>query len=77
MQFVNAWNATMNLLQNVPNDDALECLFRAQLEKSVQLKEMLNLIDQDIVHRGQKTSYQTLMHAVQAHLEHRHMMKMR
>jgi len=76
-QFVNAWNATMNLLQNIPSDDVLECLFRAQLEKSVQLKEMLNLIDQDIVHRGAKKSYQTLMHAVQAHLNHRHMMKMR
>ena len=76
-QVVNEWNATMNLLQNVPSDEVLECVFRAQLEKSVQLKEMLALIDQDMVRRGQKKSYQTLMHAVQAHLEHRHMTKMR
>ena len=26
-QFVNAWHATMNLLQHVPSDDVLECLF--------------------------------------------------
>jgi len=38
---------------------------------------MLTLIDQDIVHRGAKKSYQVLMHSVQAHLAHRHMTKMR
>ena len=76
-QFVNAWNATMNLLQTTPSEEVLECLFRAQLEKSAQLKDMLTLIDQDIVHRGAKKSYQVLMHSVQAHLNHRHMTKMR
>ena len=71
-QFVNQWNATLNNLQTVPDDTTLECLFRTQLEKSTQFKEMMTLIDQDIVHRGEKKSYKTLMHSVQAHLEHRH-----
>ena len=59
-QVVNDWNPTMNLLQTVPNEEVLEYLFRAQLEKSVKLKEMMTLIDKDIVHRGEKKELQNI-----------------
>ena len=71
MAFKNAWELVLAGLKSTPSEEIMESLFRRQLERSVQLKELMSLYNQDIVQRGDKRSYERLMKMLTAHLEQR------
>ena len=68
MAFKNAWELVLAGLKTTPSEEIMESLVRRQLERSVQLRELMSLYNQDIVQRGDKRSYERLMKMWTAHL---------
>ncbi len=51
-QFQNDWNNMILNVRSLPEEGFLESLFRKQVEKSEQLKNVMALYQQDCTHRG-------------------------
>ena len=68
-QFQNDWNNMILNVRSLPEEGFLESLFRKQLEKSEQLKNVMALYQQDCTHRGEERSYQKLQDILRLHLE--------
>ena len=77
MAFKNDWEMVMSGLKVIPSAAILESLVLKQLQKSHQLKDMLALYHQDVVHRGEARSYERIMKMVTSHLEFRRRQKTR
>ena len=67
--FLNDWEQVYIGLKEIPPETVLESLFRRQVEKADDLKELLALYNQDVTQRGESRSYSKLKTMVETHLE--------
>jgi len=68
-QFLNVWDTTFTNINNLPDQDFMESMFRCQLEKSPSLKPILALYHQGISQNKEPKSYKKLRFVVENHLE--------
>ena len=59
-QFLNDWDTTFTNINNTPDEDFLESMFKRQLEKSHSLKPILALYHQSITHGKEPKCYTRL-----------------
>ena len=75
--FLNDWEQVYIGLKEIPPESVLESLFRRQIEKTDDLKELLALYNQDVTQRGESRSYSKLKTMVETHLEQKRRSKNR
>lgn len=75
--FLNDWEQVYIGLKEIPPESVLESLFRRQVEKTDDLKELLALYNQDVTQRGESRSYAKLKTMVENHLEQKRRSKNR
>ena len=75
--FLNDWEQVYIGLKEIPPESVLESLFRRQVEKTDDLKELLALYNQDVTQRGEPRSYTKLKGMVETHLEQKRRSKNR
>ena len=68
-QFLNDWDTTCANINNLPDVEFMESMFRRQLEKSIVLKPVLALCWQGITQDKEPKDYKKLKHIVESHLE--------
>ena len=73
-RFQDDWKECLIFLgSNVPDDNLLEQLYRAQIEKSPQFKQTFALYNQATIFMQEPRSYQKLYTMVETHLLHKHL----
>ena len=70
--FIDRWDAVLLEMATQPDAELKESMFRHQLDKFSELKELLIMYDMDITHRGQSKDYDKLYDIVQLHLLKKH-----
>ena len=74
-QFSNSWEMVLAGIKEVPTEDILESLYKRQLQKSTQLEKAIALYDDNILHNGEKKSYERLCTIVRSHLSRKRLQK--
>ena len=71
--FLTDWELTLSKMnpKEVPAAQVMENLFKTQLEKSDQLKNVITMYDHDVVHRGDPKDYEKLKTMLETHLNKR------
>src|SRR5665648_911963 len=67
--FIHDWESMLQMLKTLPTEDLLETLFKKEIRKAEQLKQMLALYDQDTTQKGEPRSYERLLRMVHTHLQ--------
>lgn len=70
-QYMLDWESITTRINKLPTSDILEELFLRELEKTDQLKGMLDLYRLGITQKGEPKDYERLVGMVKAHLEER------
>jgi hypothetical protein len=68
-QFLNYWDTTCANINNLPDIEFMESMFRRQLEKSIVLKPVLALYWQGITQNKEPKDYKKLKYIVENFLE--------
>ena len=76
-QFLTDWDATCLNINQLPDENFLETMFRKQIEKSVQLRGQMALYWQEVTQKGVKKSYEGLRRIVDLYLEELHLKRNR
>ena len=72
-QFLTDWDATCLNINQLPDENFLETMFRKQIEKSTQLRGQMALYWQEVTQKGVKKSYEGLRRIVDLYLEELHL----